>query len=301
MQIKTVRKNIENKMEDWLSTIVENPDTKNLRSRVRKNILVSGGSITSMLLNEEVNDYDVYIQDMDVLIELVKYYTNTYPNIEVLDGRKKTKYLSHLNENQKTIIYRIVIENLKSDQVKLYFTDKNGGYATDFNINKENTGYVPLFFSPNAISLSNNIQIITRFNGDAETIHKTFDYIHATNYFTFKEGLVTNKEALESIITKQLKYQGSLYPLTSILRMKKFIKRNWNINAGEVLKIMFQISELNLKSPNILEDQLIGIDVAYFSKLIEILRSAPDEKITSHYLNTLIDKVFNEATEETGI
>jgi len=165
---------------------------------------------------------------------------------------------------------------------------------------KVNVGYVPLFFSPNAISLSNNIQIVLRFHGTAEEIHKTFDYIHATNYFTFKEGLVTNKEALESLLTKQLKYQGSLYPLTSILRMKKFIKRGWNINAGEILKIMFQISELDLKDPNILEDQLIGVDIAYFSTLIAILRNVTNE-ITSPYLNEIIDKVFDASTEESGI
>ena len=75
MQVKTIRKNIENKMEDWLSRIIVNPDNKDLRGRVKRNLLVSGGSITSMFLNEEVNDYDVYMQDMDILLDLVNYYT----------------------------------------------------------------------------------------------------------------------------------------------------------------------------------------------------------------------------------
>ncbi len=90
---------------------------------------------------------------------------------------------------------------------------------------EEDMHYTPVFFSPNAISLSDKVQIVLRFHGDNVAIHKTFDFIHATNYFTFKDGLVTNKEALESILTKQLKYQGSLYPVTSIIRIKKFLKR----------------------------------------------------------------------------
>jgi hypothetical protein len=51
------------------------------------------------------------------------------------------------------------------------------------------------------------------------------------------------------------------------------LKRGWNISAGEMLKVMFQISELDLKNPDVLEEQLIGVDVAYFSALINILRN----------------------------
>ncbi len=79
--------------------------------------------------------------------------------------------------------------------------------------------------------------------------------------------------------------------------MKKFIKRDWNISAGEILKIMFQISSLDLTDPDVLEEQLIGVDVAYFGKLIEILRGVDKDSITSDYLNTLIDRVFNEAED----
>ena len=293
MQIKTVRNNIKNKMEEWLLTITDGE----LRGKVRKNILVSGGSITSMLLKEEVNDYDVYINDMDVLIDLAKYYTKGYSTsvdaITVLDGRKRNEYLFQCKTEG---VYKIAIENLKTDQVKLFFEDRTGGKSVN-TVPKDSPQYLPIYFSPNAIALSNKIQIVTRFHGNNEEIHKTFDYIHATNYFTFKDGLVTNKEALESIITKQLKYQGSLYPLTSIIRMKKFIKRGWNINAGEILKIMFQISEFDLQDSNVLEEQLVGIDVAYFAMLIKILRDIDKDKLTSSYLNTIIDKVFNDHEE----
>lgn len=305
MQVKTIQKNIANKLNDWLVTIEDDQ----LRGEVRKNLLVSGGSITSMFLGEPVNDYDVYIQDMEVLYQLVKYYTSGQNDIEVLDGRKKSSYTDEIIatygrragiEDAINSAYAVSIRNLKGDQIKLFFDAKDGGKRVNEDKKPEELLYAPVFFSPNAISLSNDIQIVLRFSGNAETIHKTFDFIHATNYFTFKDGLVTNKAALESILTKQLKYQGSLYPLTTIIRVRKFLKRGWNIGAGELLKIMFQISELDLKNPDVLEEQLIGVDVAYFGKLIEILRGIEDleTKMTSQYLNTIIDKVFNEAHEE---
>lgn len=306
MQIKTIQKVISSKLTEWLSTITD----EKLRSDLKNNILVSGGSITSMLLNEPVNDYDVYIKDINILKRLAEYYISPFSEIKILDGREKKSLVEKIlndykfNDSVKTIDdinsnYAVNLRNLKEDQIKLWFdtVDSCKKVELDKEFDKK---YTPVFFSPNAISLSDDLQIVIRFHGDNEAIHKTFDFIHATNYFTFENGLVTNKEALESIITKQLRYQGSLYPVTTIIRMKKFIKRGWNINAGEMLKAMFQISELDLKNPDVLEEMLIGVDIAYFGKLIEILRGVEnlETKITSQYLNTIIDRVFNEYDAE---
>lgn len=293
MQLKTIKKTIAEKLNSWLETITD----ESLRAAIKDNLLVSGGSITSMLLNEPVNDFDIYIKTTDVLVRLCEYYA-TPKGIQILKGWEKVKLMEGYNSGilEKSPEYKnmfiVAVDNLKDNQVKLFTT---GELFNQEATPEENEKFILKYISPNAISLSNQIQIVVRFTGDSKQIHETFDFLHATNYFTFSEGLVTNKEALESIITKQLRYQGSQYPLTSIIRMKKFIKRGWNINAGEILKIMFQISELDLKNANTLEEQLIGVDVAYFGKLIEILRGLDDKtKMTSQYLNTIIDSVSNE-------
>jgi len=303
MQRKTIKKVIVRKLDGWLSTI---EDTV-LRQEVRKNILVSGGSITSLFQGQPVNDYDIYIQDMDVLIKLAKYYC---PGI-VLDGRLKDEYIKnrfpkydplqpYIKNTDELYTPELLVRllTLKEDQVKLDI--ESAGRRIDLikEVDKEPAKYQAAFLSQNAISLTDDLQIVLRFNGNSEQIHKTFDFIHATNYFTFKEGLVTNIDALESILTKTLRYQGSLYPLTSIIRMKKFLNRGWSINAGEILKIMFQISELDLKNVEVLEEQLIGVDIAYFSTLIEIIRGVSPESMNSSYLNSLIDKVFGDEEDE---
>lgn len=306
MKIKTVSTVVENKMKDWLLSITD----EKLRISVESNLLVSGGSIASLLSNESVNDYDVYIQDINVLKKLTEYYVTNNQEIQLLDGRNKSSLVEIINDKYSGLedgvdginrnnSYAISLRNLKEDQIKLYFESGKAGLRVNENATEEEKlKYIPLFFSPNAISLSNDLQIVLRFWGTPEQIHKTFDYVHATNYFTFKDGLVRNIGAIESILTKTLKYQGSHYPLTSIIRAKKFIKRGYNIGAGELLKIMFQISQLDLTNPDILEEQLIGVDVAYFDLIITALRnkneSDKDFKLSSEYFNTLIDKVFNE-------
>jgi hypothetical protein len=301
MQIKTIKKNISSKMEEWIGTI----ENESLKKSLKANILVSGGCIVSMLLNENVNDYDVYIKDRAVLLELVNYYANKFPSeVTVLDGSKKEEYVSQIESDYKGVhesidsihnAYAVSIRNLQPEQIKMFF-NRQVGFKPDYE-EKDEKPYRVAYLSPNAISLSDNLQIVIRFWGDNEQIHKSFDFIHATNYFTFQSGLVTNKEALESIITKQLKYQGSLYPLTSIIRARKFIKRGWNIGAGELLKIMWQISELNLKNIDVLSEQLIGVDVAYFEKIVNILRDVPEDKLTSPYINEIIDRVFDSEEE----
>lgn len=223
MQIKTIKHTIIKKMEEWLKSIKD----ESLREDVKKNLLVSGGSITSLLLNEKVNDFDVYLMDVDIMKRLVIYYTKPF-GITIFDGRQKPELIKELEEayqyapGEESAIDRnnskaISLRNLKEDQIKLYF-DSASGLKVNEAKDPAELNYEPLFFSPNAISLSNDLQIVIRFYGTAEQIHKTFDFIHATNYFTFGEGLVTNINALESIITKQLKYQGSYYPVTSVIR-----------------------------------------------------------------------------------
>ena len=308
MQRKTIIKVIKNKLEEWLSSITD----EKLRQDVRENLLVSGGSITCLFQKLPVNDYDIYIKDMDVLLRLAKYYCSYL----VMDGRDREnlifshyvkKYGSDLEARSALKLYldqdlsveTIRIKNLKEDQVKLNISSAGIKWDVKTEESGEVLKYQVAFLSQNAISLTDDIQIVLRFHGDSSEIHKTFDFIHATNYFTFKEGLVTNVDALESIITKQLRYQGSLYPLTTIIRIKKFLNRGWSITAGEMLKVMFQISELNLRDPEVLEEQLIGVDIAYFSTLINLLRAKPvGVEITSNYLSNLIDEVFNEIDTE---
>lgn len=302
MQTKTIARCIQAKLNDWLDSISD----ESLRKDVKANVLVSGGSITSLFLREDVNDYDVYIMNRDVLMRLVRYYVHNNSSITILDGKNKSKLTEELGFIAETnSAYAVALRNLKDDQIKLFFDSKNGGLKVNDDFKKDDANrkkYIPLFFSPNAISLSDDIQIVIRFFGNPVEIHKTFDFIHATNYFTFTDGLVTNTRALESVLTKQLYYQGSQYPVTSIIRAKKFIKRNWNITAGELLKIMFQISQLDLSNPDVLDEQLVGVDVAYFELLITALRnkysSDKEFKVSVEYFNTLVDKIFNDSDSE---
>src|SRR3546814_2858608 len=79
---------------------------------------------------------------------------------------------------------------------------------------------------------------------------------------------VCSSDLLESLLCKELRYVGSKYPVCSVIRLRKLIRRGWVINAGQILKMMMQVSELDLTNPAVLQDQLTGVDSAYFIELM---------------------------------
>lgn len=136
-----------------------------------------------------------------------------------------------------------------------------------------------------------------RFYGDAEEIHTNYDFIHATCFWRSKDNyLHLPQQALEAIITRELVYSGSKYPLASIFRAKKFIKRGWNINAGQYLKMVLQLNEMDLHDVNVLEEQLTGVDAAYFHQVISYIKNKQEEdpnfKVDNTYLFEVINRIF---------
>ncbi len=121
------------------------------------------------------------------------------------------------------------------------------------------------------------------------------------SYWTSWEGkLVLNPLSLECIMAKELRYVGSLYPLCSVIRLRKFIARGWSINAGQIIKMLWQVNQLDLANPVVLEDQLVGVDSAYFAQIITALKAKIEREtvdgrapeVDGTYLMTIVDKVF---------
>lgn len=171
---------------------------------------------------------------------------------------------------------------------------------------KEVLKYSPTFMTNNAISLTDKIQIVLRFYGEPEEIHKNYDFVHCSSYYLMKEDkLELPSRALEAIINKELVYIGSKYPLCSLVRTRKFMKRGWTINAGQFVKMALQINDLDLKNFHIFEEQLVGVDSTYFTQLISILetikKNDPTFEPDSQYLIKLVNQIFDDTQDEANV
>ena len=149
----------------------------------------------------------------------------------------------------------------------------------------------------NAISLTGKVQIVLRFYGEPGRIHTNYDFVHCTSCWTsWDNELVMPARALETIINKELYYIGSKYPLCSVICTRKFMNRGWTINAGQYVKMVLQLNDLDLKNLHVFEEQLIGVDSTYFNHLIwtieQMKKNDPDFTMESGYLIKLINDVF---------
>ena len=177
------------------------------------------------------------------------------------------------------------------------FVTENEENPIEQNPEIETPKYRPRYITTNAISLSDKIQIVIRFFGSVDEIHTNYDFTHTTCSYDYKtKEVILPAKALECIITKELIYQGSKYPLASIIRTRKFIVRGWFVNAGQYLKMCLQLNELDLKDLSVFEDQLVGVDSAYFSQVIRNLKekkeNEPNFEIDNSYLFEIINKIF---------
>lgn len=361
MKTKTMNAVISKKVDDWLRSIKDDK----LRRSLKDKVIVTGGCITSMLLNEEVNDFDIYLKDKETTKAVAEHYCKRFNKKNknrknklnktgeawVLDGSDVKRWKNgEIELLDFTVGYKHNIEydeemewnhpdrrinnsvsgmllNTDDDRIKIIvnsdgIAEDSDSVADDAEYNVEEyvttmdnviesadeitTGqaekaikgkkYRPIFLSSNAITLSDKVQIVIRFHGEPEEIHTNYDFIHTTNYWTAKTGVVLNQRALEAIINKELFYSGSKYPIASMVRTRKFIKRGWQINAGQYLKMAWQISRLDLNDVYVLEDQCTGVDSLYFLQFIQrvqrmILENSGFE-LTDDYLTTVIDRIF---------
>jgi hypothetical protein len=327
MKRKTINAVITRKFNEWVESIGD----EKVRKLVRKNTIITGGCIASMINNEKVKDYDVYFTNQETVLAVAKYYIgkfkemnpHNYHEIKLYTGADFANPESELNkEFSRQQFLAEDVEDRDADFLDFYEMHKeskeegrvfifirSAGIAAEKKIDLEdcenpldedieNTGdktkpkYRPVFFSSNAISLSDKIQIVTRFYGNPEQIHSSFDYVHATNYWTSDEGkLVLSIEAYEACHNKELIYVGSKYPVCSLFRMRKFLDRGFTITAGEILKIAMNVNEFNLTDVKVLRDQLIGVDSVYFNLLINTIKSK--ENIDRMYLTAILNKMYN--------
>ncbi|MFJ5564800.1 hypothetical protein [Lysinibacillus xylanilyticus] len=285
MKAKTIKAVLQKKHNEFVESIKD----ETVRELVRKNSIITGGSIVSLLLNEEVNDYDYYFTNKETVLAVANYYVKEFNTTHDCGAVVK-------EEDDRISIFiqsAGVAGEMEGHETEVEDLVEPIEPSTD----DEKPKYRPVFLSTNAISLSNKIQLVIRFYGDAEEIHSNYDFVHATCYWISKSGhLELPARALEAIITKELVYTGSKYPLASIVRSRKFIKRGWNINAGQYLKMVLQLNDMNLLDVNVLREQLTGVDAAYFHQVIDSVKAQqennPTFKLDSMYLIEVINRIF---------
>lgn len=316
MQPKTIKAILRRKLDDWCKNISD----EKIREIVRNDSIITGGAIYSLLAGEQPNDFDVYFKSKESVQAVAEYYVGLFkqnpPNRFKSDSSKTVDIKVLTTEDRVKIVVQSqgvaseggtdnysYFEQPQVDPsepvefVENIFEDKK---SADEKVNQD-TGeklpkYRPIFLTSNAITLSEKVQIVIRFFGGTAQIHENFDFVHCMCSWDSKTGeLILPPESLLSIINKRLKYTHSKYPLCSIIRTRKYLKLGWHIDAGQYVKMAWDLRKLNLTNLSVLEDQMVGVDSAYFQEVIALLNQKTEngtKPVEDSYLMEVIDRVF---------
>ena len=297
MNGKNIKKHLNNKLRDWISNV----DDENIKKILKENVIVTGGAIVSLLTDEKLHDYDVYFRTKEACLAVATYYAwkwnGLHPDKPVAIRCNDEKGKVDCFVSSKGIADEDE-ENTSKLSYNFASTEEEIDEALDEESESEDKEkYRPRFITSNAITLTDKVQIVIRFYGEVEEIHKNYDFAHCTcAWSSWNNELFLPEKALECIINKELYYIGSKYPLCSIIRTRKYLERGYHINAGQYVKMCMQLNELDLKDVKVLEDQLTGVDTTYFMMMIDALQSHMEstgkKTVDTTYAMNLINKLF---------
>ena len=297
MNGKNIKKHLNNKLRDWISHV----DDENIKKILKENVIVTGGAIVSLLTGETLHDYDVYFRTKESCLAVANYYVRKW-NEKHTDKPVSVRVDDTTGKIDCFVRSKGIADEdeVKNSSISYNFASTEEEIEEAFAEEQESEGgekYRPRFITSNAITLSHKVQIVIRFYGEVEEIHKNYDFAHCTcAWSSWNNELFLPQKALECIINKELYYVGSKYPLCSIIRTRKYLERGYHINAGQYVKMCMQLNELDLKDVKVLEDQLTGVDTAYFQMMIDELQKhmeeTGEEKVDTTYAMELINKLF---------
>ncbi len=167
-----------------------------------------------------------------------------------------------------------------ADIVREYFKSQKPDYTKKYHVK---------LITDNAINLSDKIQLITKFTGSPSEVTDKFDWQHIKSYYDCNtEKLHLTSDVYQLVVEKDLIYTGSDYPLSSLMRLKKYIKKGWNVSNTTILHIALDFVETMNKK--------------------EWERETPREFIPTHSVNDIIHHmngvdpiiIQNELSQHTG-
>lgn len=250
-KLDKVQDNLKRNLSNFIGLVSEY--TTNNFEVDQDDFYITGGAIASLINCDNVNDYDIYCKDVNTAITLLscinqKVFKNSL-TFSRQDVNETCGYITCRTDDEKIIA-------VKEALIKENGADSAGSTLTQ--IFDYNSGAV-ITASYNAITFEfdgEKYQLIMKIAGDIGFIHDHFDFVHCTNWYSNDVGLQLNEKAFMASFIQKLKYIGGMNPISTIMRLPKFINKGWSIDKSEFLKIAWDINGLYLNNPNVMNDIL---------------------------------------------
>lgn len=209
MTEQQIKKRLKKICEDYLKTV---PQV--LHSEVEKEMYIAGGCISSMLLNEPYSDYDVFFTTKETADAVRMYYCKQVTSFD--------RTMKVVGEEETNAIFNGKVWMAKDETYE----------------------YGPLVITENAITLKNKIQLITKFYGPPGDVVERFDFKHLRAWYSpYTDNLVVYDYVYKLLVNKMLVYTGSDYPINSMSRADKYIKKGWHSSPLMKVAMLLDVNQ----------------------------------------------------------
>jgi hypothetical protein len=175
-----------------------------------------------------------------------------------------------------------VFSGRRINDLDLFFRDEADFTALRKRIERD--GIVPSFATASALSYNiegERIQLIRKYFGDPWFIISVFDFTICKAAYNPAAGLdsqfILGDDFLYDLAQKTLHYIPGDFPLSSLWRVQKFIKRDFKLPAIDAIKLALAINNLQIGNYEALKDQLEGIDTLFLKDLTDAMIEMKDE------------------------
>ena len=141
-------------------------------------------------------------------------------------------------------------------------------------------------------------QAICAVYGEPAEIIKNFDFTCCMGAWVPETAFVLHDDFFQHCSQHRLVFNANAqYPICSLWRALKFIKRGWKLSAIESIKMALCINHLALNDRRELKRQLLGIDTLFLKEFTDSLEKDGERKYDYLEAINYLETFFNDNEE----
>lgn len=141
-------------------------------------------------------------------------------------------------------------------------------------------------------------QLICAAFGESDVVIRQFDFTCCMAAWRVPYEFILDENFMKHCAQRRLVFNVNAgYPICSMWRVSKFIKRGWRLSGLEAIKLGLAINNLKMKDHKELKRQLMGIDTLFLKELTDGLALSKD---VAYDFGEAIDFIISFADKETA-
>lgn len=144
-------------------------------------------------------------------------------------------------------------------------------------------------------------QFVKVLTGSMRNVVDNFDFTICMGAWSQQHGFLLDESFLHHLSQRRLVFNiNAAYPICSLYRARKFIKRGFTMNGIEAIKLGLTIQNLDLSTYAELRKQLMGIDTLFLKDLTDSLKGQEQKEYDKKEFFEMLDTYLAKLDALTG-